>query len=361
MRALLPNHYGPSADFKSWPASQLAELEELLQKKFPPDSDPKLAPGEGRSLGGEDDLRSVRRQIPRLLDERGLEGDRTALDQLAYEHPEIRQALAQAQAEKGAEEILAGSGRGRRWRDQGRRIGLPEMVKVLQDSRYRLLRTVEDLWTVLQEQLQLISREAKQHLSVLYYPNPQHKGEKRKNLREDALQAYLYIRLNDRLPMVLGSSGWKVEPAVDRETLAAGNTRNDLKIQAPSIDGTRLTVIIEVKWSDNADVSTNLVTQLGEDYLLRNNLTHGLYLVGWSGTPTSWKDTLSPAPDPRSRRDAWQTSLDDQARRFCEAHVEQGLRIVPFVMDLTWDPAPDPADSQPAAVSTPGRRRSPRR
>jgi len=360
MRALLPNHYGPSADFKSWPASQLAELEELLQRSFPPDSDPKLAPGEGRSLGGEDDLRSVRRQIPRLLDERGLEGDRAALDQLAYEHPEIRKALAQAQAEKGAEEILAGSGRSRHGRGQGRRIDLAEMVKVLQDVRYHLLRTTDDLWKVLQDQLQLISLEAKQHLSVLYHPRPRKKGGSRRHLQEDALQAYFYIRLKDRLPVVLGTTGWKVEPAVNREPLAARDTRNDIKVQAPSIDGGLLTVIIEIKWSDHRDVSTSLVDQLGKGYLRETNSTHGIYLVGWSGDRCTWKKkALGQAPAPRSSLEAWQKSLAEQAELFCQAHPE--LRIVPLVMDLTWDPEPDPADPSPDPLSKPGRRRSPRR
>ena len=102
------------------------------------------------------------------------------------------------------------------------------------------------------------------------------------------------------------------------------------------MDGRRLTVIIEVKWSDNAGVSTSLVTQLGEDYLLQNNLTHGIYLVGWSASTKPWKSTVSPAPEPRSSPEAWQKALATQAELFCQAHA--GLRIIPLVMDLSWEP-----------------------
>lgn len=341
MRALLPNHYGPSAAFSSWTALQLAELEELLLQSFPSESDPKLGSGEGRSLGEEDDLRSLRREVPRLLYRRNQEGDRAVLDRLAYDYPHIRHWLTQAQAEDGAEGMLAELGWERGHLGTGRKIELEELVKVLLDARYRLLRTTGDLWKVLQEQLQLISLESKQHLSVLYHPRPRKKGEKRKHLQEDALQAYLYIRLNDRLPVVLGTTGWKVEPAVNREPLAARDTRNDIKVQAPSINGGLLTVIIEIKWSDHRDVSTSLVNQLGKGYLLENNLTHGIYLVGWSDDTKPWKSTLGSASEPRSSREAWQKSLTEQAELFCQAHPE--LRITPLVVDLTWEPEPAPA------------------
>jgi len=164
---------------------------------------------------------------------------------------------------------------------------------------------------------------------MLYYPKPS-KGQKRQHLHEDALQAYIACRLADRLPRILGGRGLKIEPSVDRETLAARDTRNDIKIQAPSIDGTRLTVILEIKWSDNDRALTSLSTQLGRDYLLLSDLTHGIYLVGWCRPTRRWPD-----------RDACQTALSEQSRQFCAAHP--ALRIVPFVMDLAWNTEPPPA------------------
>jgi hypothetical protein len=340
MRSLLPHHYGPSASFEAWPPEQVAALEELLLTCFPPEKDPQWEEGEVRSLGEEDDLRSVRDHLPQILYRRDGEGDHRAVEDLAARHLRIREWLDDVRAYQGAESVISGLGRSAHSTGAGRKVPLTLMLKLLQDSRYRVLGSVDDLLDVVQEQLEVIAREAKQHLSLLYHPRSKKKGEERKRLHEDALQAYLHCRLTDRLPGILEAQGVKVA-FVDRETLAARDTRNDLKIQASSYGGKPVTLIIEVKWSDNSDVSTNLVTQLGEDYLLRNNLTHGLYLVGWSGTTAPWKSAWSPGPDPRSSRDACQEALAVQAANFCQAHP--GLRIAPVVIDLTWELEPAPA------------------
>lgn len=70
----------------------------------------------------------------------------------------------------------------------------------------------------------------------------------------------------------------------DREPLGAKNQRLDIKVQAPTVEDSVATVVIEIKWSDNKkEISTSLVKQLGEQYLVGLNLTHGIYLVGWCG------------------------------------------------------------------------------
>ncbi|HWM95073.1 MAG TPA: hypothetical protein VN493_30235 [Thermoanaerobaculia bacterium] len=153
---------------------------------------------------------------------------------------------------------------------------------------------------------------------MLYRPR-----DKSGHLHEDALQAYLHCRLSDRL-----SSGI-LEPHprivfLDREPLAASNMRNDLKIQTASLDGKPLTLIIEVKWSDNAEVSTSLVEQLGKGYLLENRLTHGIYLVGWCGRGASGLESLG-------------TALEEQARLYRQEQPK--ISIVPVVLDLTWMPS----------------------
>lgn len=102
----------------------------------------------------------------------------------------------------------------------------------------------------------------------------------------------------------------------NRETLAARNTRNDIKIETTSIDGKPLTLIIEVKWSDHREVSTSLVEQLGRQYLLENGLTHGIYLVGWCGGGSL---------------EELRTELEEQARE------QKEVSIVPVVLDLTWN------------------------
>jgi hypothetical protein len=336
MRSLLPHHYGPSAVFNSWSAAQLVELAELLLACFPSKSDPRWEEGEARDLGGDNDLRSVRDQVPQLLYRREGVGDHEALAALAVRHAHIREWLDDVRAQQGAESVIASLGRSTRPPGKGRRVPAADLLKLLQSADHRLPGSADDLQDVLLEELGRIEREARQHLSMLYFPKPA-KGQERRHLHEDALQAYIACRLADRLPRILEGRGLKVEPAVDRETLAPRDTRNDIKVQAPSIDGTRLTVILEIKWSDNVGVSTNLVTQLGEGYLLQSGYTHGIYLVGWSGVTKSWKRVaLGPAPEPRTSREAWQKALADQAELFCQA--PDGLRIIPLVMDLAWEP-----------------------
>lgn len=279
MSSLHPHHYGPDAAFNSWPAARLGEFEELLFQEFPPAADPQWVAGEARSLGVDDDLRSLRDRLPSLLYKRDEEGDHVVLERLADRYPRIREWLDDVRAQQGAEGVLAGLGRGTRPPGTGRKVPLALMLKLLLDLKYRLLGTVDDLQEVILEQIRLISTEAKQHLAMLYHPRPPEKGQKRKHLQEDALQAYIHCRLTDRLSTVLGAQGVRVVPFVDREVLAALDHRNDLKIQASSYEGKPLIVIVEIKWSDHDKVSTSQVDQLGHDYLRQNGLTHGIYLV----------------------------------------------------------------------------------
>src|SRR5205085_8369514 len=103
---------------------------------------------------------------------------------------------------------------------------------------------------------------ARDHLTMLYQPAREGsatnsvpgQAQRRKRLEEEALQAYLQCRLKDLLPgRVLGPTTKVV--FVDREALASRNQRLDIKVQAPTVQGPPATVIIEVKWSDNVDVS----------------------------------------------------------------------------------------------------------
>lgn len=327
MRSLLRNYGGPDARISSWPAALLEDLERLLYQAVCPDFDPEATSEiKIRRLDEDDDLRWLRDRIPALLLQRNLEGDLQSLERLAAEHPKIGEWLSRERIHEDAETILSSRSGG-----MEPNLSVSEMVKLLQESRYRLPGSADDLLDVLLEELHLIAKESGQHLPMLYYPRPA-KGQKRKHLHEEALQAYIYARLRDRLPVVLGEEGLKI--TIDREVLAAKDTRNDIKVQAPGIYGT-LTLIIEIKWSDNPDVSTNLINQLGEDYLVQNGHTHGIYLVGWSGEKTKkWKSPLGAPPDPPESLSAWQYALGEQAKLYHEQR--SGLRIVPFVMDLSW-------------------------
>jgi len=336
MKALLPRHSGPKADFGVWPANLLGQLAACLYNTFPKDRDPEILPSRAYSFDSEDDLRSLKDTIPALLYRRQQEGDAEALDGLARKYAPVRLWLEQTRAQTEADGVLAGaSSRGE--------VPMESIVRLLRDSRSRLIRTADDLLDLVLEELRVISREAKQHLAMLYRTT---KGEGRRRLPEEALQAYLQCRLADRM-----TSGYlRPSPEIlflNRETLAAKNSRNDLKIEAASIDGKKLTLIIEVKWSDNPEISTGQVSQLGERYLLENAWTHGIYLVGWCGRAATWSsEALGTAPTSRAGLEAWQASLQEQASLFMQAH--QDLVIRPFVMDLAWETRAAEDSVQPA-------------
>src|SRR6185436_16491566 len=150
------------------------------------------------SLGGEDDLRSVRDHLPQLLYRRDGAGDHETLEALAARHRHIREWLADVQAQQGAESVIASLGRGTRPPGEGRWVPPADLLKLLQDVDHRLLGSAGDLQVALLEELRRIAREARHHLSMLYYPKPS-KGQKRQHLQEDALQAYISCRLADRL------------------------------------------------------------------------------------------------------------------------------------------------------------------
>lgn len=72
---------------------------------------------------------------------------------------------------------------------------------------------------------------------------------------------------------------------LNREVQVTKGQRTDIKIDAIKHEGKTpietLTVIIEVKGCWNSGLKTAIEKQLLNDYLKKNALTHGIYLVGW--------------------------------------------------------------------------------
>jgi len=197
------------------------------------------------------------------------------------------------------------------------------------------VRTAEDLQAVLLEELERIRADAREHVSLLYHPRKERKssrrGSRQKTLQEDALQAYFYCRLVDRLPGRVLERDTHI--ILNREPLATKDQRIDIKVQAPTVQGTVVTVVVELKWSTNGRVSTSLAAQLARDYLAEGNVTHGIYLVGWS-YPGVWKDSTVPGPIDKKSHNAWHTSLAAQAKAVASSHPE--ISIAPVVIDLAW-------------------------
>jgi hypothetical protein len=217
------------------------------------------------------------------------------------------------------------------------RLSVERIVELLDNADYRLVRSDDDLLEAVLETLGRINNDISHDLAMLYAKparvqrTRRHKALRRPNgrqhLEEDALQSYIRRRLVDLLPRVV-DPGVKVE--LLREDQVRHRRRLDLRILAPCLDANQACVIIEIKWSDNRKVGTSLTEQLGTQYLLGEQRTHGIYLVGWCGT-CGWTRNRKH----RSRQELPQ-ALVRQARRFCQRHRNRHIRIEAFVLDAEW-------------------------
>ena len=118
---------------------------------------------------------------------------------------------------------------------------------------------------------------------------------------------------------------------VVREQEWATGEKADLLIQMTLADGSKPSVVVEVKLCDHADVETSMETQLAARYLREKNLTHGIYFVGWFGC-SAWP----------SKPKAFQKLTLTKARRQLEKQAatisRNGLSITAIVA-----PCPLPA------------------
>jgi len=186
-----------------------------------------------------------------------------------------------------------------------------------------LIRHDNDLLEVLMEELAALSESIEYDLDLFYYPSASGQFAKQ---RETVLQTYVLRRLQDRLP----------GKVLDRETQVKRKGRSDIRVTSPVVDCQSLaTVVVEVKWSDNGGrkrgISTGLTEQLGKKYLLDEQLTNGVFLVGWTGTLGTWRRTAGPRPKQKNAA-ALEEALRTQARAFMEAH--SAIDIRPTVWDL---------------------------
>jgi len=301
-----------------WPAERLASLGRMLLTAFPPERDPHY--GGAHWSGPEDHLRILRDQIPDRLFARCEPGDAEALEDFASEYPRLRRRLAAVRARVDAQGLLAGAPRA----DHARgplSLHPSKIARFLDDDSYRLVRNNQDLLDVLQDELAAIGEGAQEHLPMLYRPEEIHGRTRRRH--EDALQAYIQCRLTDRLP----------GKVLDRETKVKLRRRTDIKVIAPTVGGALATVVIEVKWSDNRDVAVSLERQLGEKYLVGQDESHGVYVVGWIGR-YYWRREAGPRPGRDHLREPFLHALQEQANRFHRLHP--GFVIVPVVLDVAW-------------------------
>jgi len=319
------------ADVSAWPSHSLKELADVLHRAFPIENDPEDKSLEVTWVGPEDRLRDLREAIPRRLFERDSQDATNVLQDLANSYPNVKRWYDYSRAHREATGFLRWvTPSGEPTKDESGRVPVDDLIRALGDETdYRLIRNSDDLLRVLIEEMDAIGEDAKKHLSMLYRPSEN--GE-RKRLHEEALQAYVFCRLNDRLPGRVLNRDTKII-FLNREPLEARNERDDIRVETIAIDGKPATVIIEIKWSDNRDISTSLKEQLGQEYLVDGNHTRGIYLVGWCG-PGRWKGSAGAKPKPRDSMEVWRSAFQKQAEEFAKAHSDKV--ICPCIMNLQW-------------------------
>lgn len=330
MNSITGGPFQKSADLQSWPADRLAQLIEFMFKYVPPNSDPK----DGivtRVQTARVELRRLRDFLPQILADRESDADVIALEKLGEKYDSIKKMNEWRAANKAATALLP-SNPDAKSRFQHEGYIAPDVIAEFLDSTiYHLVRSARDLQDVLMEHLANISKNVQRHLCMLYSSGPM-----RKRLNEESLQAYIECRLNDTLRGPVLDSSAKIIATLDREILYGQNRRVDIQVKAPTLEGEWAVVVIEIKWSDHPELSTSLLDQLGEKYLKNENLSHGIYLVGWLGKG-GWKGgSLGTRPSPLTSLDAWAATLNDQAAEFKCREPDKLIRVC--ILDLAWQP-----------------------
>ena len=112
-----------------------------------------------------------------------------------------------------------------------------------------------------------------------------------------------------------------------REPTFFSDERSDIGVEVVLSDGTRASVVIEVKQCGHREVERAIETQLANRYLTAKSRTHGLYVVGWFSSER-WPKKKRTRFQSRGIENA-QTALDEKAHNL----RSQGLTVAAVVLD----------------------------
>ena len=173
-------------------------------------------------------------------------------------------------------------------------IPVEQVVRLLDEADYRLVRSGDDLLNALVHMLRQVDEGAPYDLSMLYGRNEPVKPSRRskgKLRKEPGSKTCSKKRRSRRMFGVEWTICFRRIPRMQikfyREPEVKSQRRFDLEVVAPTMDRQWATVIIEIKWSDNKDAKSGLENQLVRNYLIGHGLSHGIYLVGWNG---AWQE-----------------------------------------------------------------------
>lgn len=161
----------------------------------------------------------------------------------------------------------------------------PDVVnKLLNSPKARVIENEGDILEVVLESLQRFQSYLTKHAppaagNLWNYTGAGNQREKFRPKDEEDLSDSIAIWLREDLGLAAGVVvGREVQPRRGQKTditvVALGTTPNPKTNSA-------VTVVIEVKGCWHPKVKSAIETQLVGDYLEKNGLTHGIYLVGW--------------------------------------------------------------------------------
>jgi hypothetical protein len=332
LSALHDDPHGPRTRWDIWPLELVERLARLLLGAYPPANDP---PHQAGFVTPDQELRWLRDKVLDFLFRHTEPQWQAAVDRLADLDQTVREWVANDRASRDAGKLLQGVTL-LPVRDAAA-LTVPEAVQLLERSGYRLIRSEDDLLDTVMEAIRGIQTEVGHDLPMLYNSPSRgsHKkeltkqGKGRKHLEEDALQAYMRLRLRERLAHLADG----VEVEIGREEQVAYRQRLDLRVSAPCHGSRRLArLVIELKWSTNQETRNGLVDQLGERYLRGESLTHGIFLVGWSG---EWNP--GDGTGVRAEIRTLDSYLSNQRNTYCRpGQPGHGRRIEFFILNLVW-------------------------
>jgi hypothetical protein len=306
----------PHVNPEKLPPGLLVALAQRLSDLYPrePDSD-RFGP---RWVGRDDEARSTR---DRLL---------TAVIDASARSPE---------AARGVESLSVSDERFAHWAAVARTTGTldaalaalapeqhvpspEEVVRALDEESYRPIRTELDLWRLITE---IIRKEIGPSVGYdidLLYNVPSRRGAPGSNPRRDEgkLQAYVRRRLEDLFPRYWGPV--RLDLLYLREPQDKFRRRFDILVVA-SLPGSKTGAVpIELKWSDDNRCEKALTDQLVNKYLVDAGRLHGVYLVGWCGSP---------------KGATWEGRKRAHAKQVTQASASRAaLRVAAAYLDCPW-------------------------
>lgn len=321
LRCFYTDHQPIGFDSPEWTRERLIKLARMLLKSFPEERDLRKV-----SIVTEaSEYANVRWHIISFLFQRNQPSDRESVNELAEEYPVLKPWIERHLLHEATSAALQASPY----------LPFEEVRQLLENADFHIIRNSADLLVAVVDCLKRIGEQTGRFIEMLYLPDEKSVKERRRH--ESALQAYVECRLHDMLPGRFADEKTTVQ--THREPQGHFRNRTDVFVTAPTITKGVAEVVVEIKWSDNRDarhgkVCNALTKQLGEIYLVKEQRTHGIYLVGWIGNNVSWSSTAGPKPKTPHTVDSLEEAFRKQAMEFEKQHPT--ITIAPIVWNLQW-------------------------